>query len=79
MQQAVFKTVLLLASLRETSVEIKFKRFEPLSNITSMKIQDLLNRGGRIIVEKLEYIEILRYQSIARVDQHGRVEWRAHE
>lgn len=54
----------------------KFKKFEPLSFEAETKVNELIKRGGRIITEKREYIEISRLQSIAKIDQHGRVEWR---
>jgi len=56
----------------------KFKNFQPLNDHVDIKIKDLLKRGGKLIVEKHDYIETLRYQSIARIDQHGRVEWRVY-
>lgn len=59
-------------------MNLKLRRFEPIGSNASVKIQDLLKRGGRIVVDKREYVEVLRYQSIAKIDQHGRVEWRAH-
>lgn len=56
---------------------ITFKRFEPLSEVAKFKILDILNRGGTLVKEKREYVEISRYQSIAKIDQYGRVEWRS--
>lgn len=55
---------------------MQFRRFEPLHDAARARIQELLSRGGRIIVERREYIEIQRYQSRAKIDQWGRVEWR---
>lgn len=55
---------------------MKFNRFEPLHEQARVKIVELVQRGGVIIVERREYIEVRRYQSIARIDQWGRVEWR---
>jgi len=54
----------------------KFKRFEPMSLTATQKIDELLKRGGVVIAEKKEYVEIKRIASIAKVDQWGRVEWR---
>ena len=55
---------------------MQFRRFEPLHDAARVKIQELLDRGGRIVVERREYVEIIRYQSRAKIDQWGRVEWR---
>lgn len=54
----------------------KLKKFEPLNFNATQKIEDLVKRGGVIIVEKKDYVEIKRISSIAKVDQWGRVEWR---
>jgi len=54
----------------------KLKKFEPLSLDATQKIQDLIKRGGHIILEKKDYVEIKRISSIAKIDQWGRVEWR---
>lgn len=71
-------TALLYTMIKEIIMKLEFRKFEPISNNASIKIQDLLSRGGHVIKEKREYVEILRYQSIAKIDQHGRVEWRAY-
>jgi hypothetical protein len=55
---------------------MQFRRFEPLHDVAKIKIAELVQRGGRIIVERREFVEVMRYQSIAKVDQWGRVEWR---
>lgn len=55
---------------------MELKRFEPVSYTAKKLISELVDRGGEIITVKREYVEILRQQSIAKVDQHGRVEWR---
>lgn len=55
---------------------MQFRRFEPLHESARARIEELVKRGGTIVVEKREFIEILRYQSRARIDQWGRVEWR---
>lgn len=55
---------------------MKFRYFEPLHEQAKVKVSELITRGGSIIVERREYVEIRRYQSIARIDQWGRVEWR---
>lgn len=57
-------------------MEIKFKKFQPITTSARISIQDLVSRGGTIIQEKRDYVEIKRLQSIAKVDQYGRVEWR---
>lgn len=54
----------------------KFKKFEPMTPVVNQKVNELLTRGGTIISEKKEFIEIKRMQSIAKIDQYGRVEWR---
>ena len=55
----------------------QFKRFEPATPAATFKVEELLKRGGQIIVERREYVEVRRMQSIAHIDQYGRVEWRA--
>jgi hypothetical protein len=57
-------------------MERQFKKFQPMTQVVNQKINELLNRGGTIILEKKEFIEIKRMQSIAKIDQYGRVEWR---
>lgn len=54
----------------------KFKKFEPVSPTAKTIIEDFLKRGGELILETKTYVEIRRMASIAKVDQHGRVEWR---
>ena len=58
-------------------MDIKFKKFEPINNVAKIKVTELVQRGGEIITEKREYVEVKRMQSIAHIDQYGRVEWRA--
>jgi len=57
-------------------MEVKFKRFVPITPTATIKIKELLARGGSVVVEKREFIDIERLQSVARIDQQGRVEWR---
>jgi hypothetical protein len=58
-------------------MDIKFKKFEPINTVAKIKVTELVQRGGEIITEKREYVEVKRMQSIAHIDQYGRVEWRA--
>lgn len=55
---------------------MQFKKFEPLHEAARIKILELVQRGGRILVEKREFVDVQRYCNIARIDQWGRVEWR---
>ncbi len=57
-------------------LETKFKKFEPMTKSVSTTINDLLKRNGVIVTETKTFIEIQRMNSIAKVDQWGRVEWR---
>jgi hypothetical protein len=57
-------------------VEIKFKKFEPMTRSVATTINDLINRNGKLITETKTFVEIQRLNSIAKVDQWGRVEWR---
>ena len=57
-------------------MEIKFKKFEPVAQAAKIKVSELVQRGGTIIEDRREYVEIKRMQSIAHIDQYGRVEWR---
>jgi hypothetical protein len=53
-----------------------FKKFEPLNESAKSTVQLLLDRGGHVLVDRKEYIEIQRLESVAKVDRLGRVEWR---
>lgn len=55
---------------------MQFRRFEPLHDVARIKIDELVQRGGKIVVDRKEFVEIKRYQSVAKIDQWGRVEWR---
>ncbi len=57
-------------------MELNFKRFEPVAPTATIKVKELLERGGNIILEKREFVDVVRLQSVARIDQHSRVEWR---
>ncbi|NBO28109.1 MAG: hypothetical protein EBX47_10540 [Synechococcaceae bacterium WB8_1B_057] len=58
-------------------MEKKFtKKFEPLSQNATNKINELISRDGKLIVETKTFVEIQRYESVAKIDQWGRVEWR---
>ena len=62
---------------KEIIMEIKFKKFEPATPVAKIKVSELVQRGGTIIEDRREYVEVKRQQSIAHIDQYGRVEWRA--
>lgn len=47
-----------------------------MSFTATQKIEEFIKRGGIVITEKKNYVEIKRFASIAKVDQWGRVEWR---
>jgi hypothetical protein len=53
----------------------KFKKFEPMSNVANQKIDELIKRGGKIVSEYREYVLVQRLESIAKIDQFGRVVW----
>ena len=55
---------------------MELKRFEPISATAKQVIMDLVKRGGEVVTVKSNYVEVKRQQSIAKVDQQGRVEWR---
>jgi hypothetical protein len=57
-------------------MELKFKKFEPAHQVAKIKISELVQRGGTIVEDRREYVEVKRLQSIAHIDQYGRVEWR---
>lgn len=56
-------------------MEIKFKKFEPMTRTANQKIHELVQRGGTIISEKRDHVLIRRMESVAKIDQYGRVEW----
>jgi hypothetical protein len=58
-------------------MEKKFKKFEPMSNTAKEKIDELLKRGGIMVKEQRDYVLIQRMESLAKVDQFGRVDWSA--
>lgn len=53
----------------------KFKKFEPMTPTAGQKIDELIKRGGKIINERRDHILIQRMESVAKIDQYGRVEW----
>jgi hypothetical protein len=53
-----------------------YRRFQPITTTAADAVRELTTRGGVIITDKKEYIEIRRMESVARIDQVGRVEWR---
>lgn len=53
----------------------KFKKFEPMALNANQKIDELVKRGGKIILEKRDHVLIQRLESVAKIDQYGRVEW----
>lgn len=57
-------------------LEKKYKKFEPMSNSVIFTINDLIKREGKIISDTKTLIEIQRMNSIATIDQWGRVTWR---
>ncbi len=57
--------------------EKKYKKFEPMTQTATSKIDEIVKREGKVILETRTFVEIQRLGSIAKVDQWGRVEWRA--
>lgn len=53
------------------------KKFEPLSQNATTQINELISRNGKVLIETKTFVEILRYESVAKIDQWGRVEWRS--
>ncbi len=53
----------------------KFKKFEPMLPTANQKIDELVKRGGKIILEKRDHVLVQRLESVAKIDQYGRVEW----
>ena len=49
----------------------RFKKFQPLNDSTRNTVELLINRGGHVVVDRKDYIEIRRLESIARVDNLG--------
>lgn len=56
--------------------EKKYKKFEPMTQTVDSTISDLIKRNGKMISETKTFVEIQRLNSIAKIDQWGRVEWR---
>lgn len=57
-------------------LEKKYKKFEPMTPSVNTTINDLIKRNGQVISETKTFVEIQRLNSIAKIDQWGRVEWR---
>lgn len=57
----------------------KFKKFEPMSPTAQQKIDDLIKRGGVVINERRDHVLVQRMESVAKIDQYGRVEWSANQ
>ena len=53
----------------------KFKKFEPMTLTARQQIEELVKRGGVIINERRDHVLIQRMESVAKIDQYGRVEW----
>jgi len=53
----------------------KFKKFEPMTQLAQQKIEELVKRGGVIVNERRDHVLIQRMESVAKIDQYGRVEW----
>lgn len=53
-----------------------FKKFKPQVSSTTSFINDLINQGATLLKESATMIELQRMQSIASIDQYGRVTWR---
>lgn len=60
---------------KRTTMNNAYKRFQPATMQASDLVRDLTVRGGMIITDRKEYIEIRRLDSVAKIDQLGRVEW----
>jgi len=53
----------------------QFKKFEPMTPTAQQRIEELVKRGGVVINERRDQILIQRMESVAKIDQYGRVEW----
>lgn len=53
----------------------KFKKFEPMTQTANQKVDELIRRGGIVVGEKRDHVLIQRLESVAKIDQFGRVEW----
>ena len=51
-------------------------RFKPKVSSASTTIADLIKRGATVIKDSATLVELRRMQSIASVDDMGRVSWR---
>lgn len=60
---------------KRTNMNNAYKRFQPATMQAADIIRELTMRGGMIITDQKEYIEIRRLDSVAKIDQLGRVEW----
>lgn len=72
-----FGNIFAIISYKEFIMEPKFKKFEPMTADAKNRIQELIKRGGHIISEHRSHVLIQRMESVAKIDQYGRVEWNA--
>ncbi len=61
--------------VKENIMATKYKKFEPMSPTANQKIEELVKRGGIIVNERRDHVLIQRMDSVAKIDQYGRVEW----
>lgn len=53
-----------------------YRRFQPANTTVDAQIKQLLLRGGVIVSDNKDFVEIRRLESVAKIDRLGRVEWR---
>jgi hypothetical protein len=61
------------------SLRCELTRFEPTSPAAESTVKALVSAGAHIVRVHRTHVELRRLASIARVDQAGRVQWRAAE
>lgn len=46
-----------------------------MTQTAEQKIDEIVKRGGTIVTERRDHVIIERMESMAKIDQYGRVEW----
>lgn len=60
------------------SKKLSLDRFEPLNSQARLQAQELLMRGGELVLVKKDQVQIVRQGQKATIDTQGRVTWEKH-
>lgn len=60
-----------------SKIDARIEKFQPQHCHATLKIYDLVKRGGIIQEVTRHYVDVLRLNTVARVDRVGQIEWLA--